>query len=103
MREMHLRQPGFTYRDCGPFTKNKDRIQKFKAAGDSIYVYQNKLDKTCFQKDMAYGDFKGLTRRKDSDKILRDKKFNIAKNPKYDGYQRRLASRSIGFLIINFW
>ena len=65
MREMHLRQPEFTYRDCGPFTKNKDRIQKFKAAGDSIYVYQNKLDKTCFQKDMAYGDFKGLTRRKD--------------------------------------
>ena len=41
---------------------------------------------------MAYGDFKDLTRRTASDKILCDKAFNIAKNPKYDGYQRGLAS-----------
>ena len=41
---------------------------------------------------MAYGDFKDLPRRTASDKILRDKAFNIAKNPKYDGYQRGLAS-----------
>ena len=41
---------------------------------------------------MAYGDFKDLKRRQASDKILRDKAFNIAKNPKYDGYQRGLAS-----------
>ena len=41
---------------------------------------------------MVYGDFKDLTRRTASDKVLRDKAFNIAKNPKYDGYQRGLAS-----------
>ena len=63
-----------------------------KETRDSRHIYQNKLDKDCFQHDMAYGDFKGLTRRAASDKILRDKSFNIAKNPKYDGYQRGLAS-----------
>ena len=54
--------------------------------------YQNEIDKPCFQLDMAYGDFKDLPRRTASDKILRDKTFNIAKNPKYDRYQRGLAS-----------
>ena len=92
MPEMHLRQPGFTCSACGPFTKNKERIKKFKETGDSRYIYQNKLDKACFQHDMAYGDFKDLARRTASDKVLRDKAFNIAKNPKYDGYQRGLAS-----------
>ena len=67
-------------------------MQKFKETGDSPYIYQNELDKACFQHDMAYGDFKYLTRRTASDKILRDKAFNIAKNPKYGGYQRGLAS-----------
>ena len=63
---MHLRQPsvfdksGFTYRACGPFTKNKERIQKFKETRDSRYIYQNKLDKVCFQHDMDCGDFKRL-------------------------------------------
>ena len=88
MPEMHLRQPGFTYSACGPFTKNKTRIQNVKEAGDSPYIYQNELDKTCFQHDMAYGDFKDLTRRTASDKILREKPFNTVKNTKYDGYQR---------------
>ena len=92
MSEIHLRQPGFTYSACGPFTKNKERIRKFKEKEHSRYIYQNELDKACFQHDMAYGDFKDLTRRTASDKILRDKAFNIAKNPKYDGYQRGLAS-----------
>ena len=58
MPEMHLKQPGFTYSACGPFTKNKDRIQKFKEIGDTKYIYRNELDKACFQHDMAYGDFK---------------------------------------------
>ena len=89
---MHLKQPGFTYRACGPFTKNKDRIQKFKETGDTSYIYETELDKACFQHDMAYGDFKDLKRRTASDKVLRDKAFNIAKYPKYDGYQRGLAS-----------
>ena len=67
-------------------------MQKFKETGDSRYIYQNKLDNACFQHDMAYGDFKDLARRAASDKILRDKIFNIANYPKYDGYQRGLAS-----------
>ena len=92
MSEMHLRQPGFTCSACGPFMKNKERIQKFKETGDSRHIYQNELDKACFQHDMAYGDFKDLTRKIASDKVLCDKAFNITKNPKYDGYQRDLAS-----------
>ena len=92
MPEMHLRQPGFTYSACGSITKNEERIQKFKQTGDSRYIYKNELDKACFQHDMAYGDFKDLKRRAAADKVLRDKAFNVAKNPKYDGYQRDLAS-----------
>ena len=65
-----------------------DHLQKTKKE----YTYQNELDKACFQHDMAYGDFKDLTRRRASDEILRDKAFNIAKNPNNDGYQRGLAS-----------
>ena len=99
MPEMHFKKPGFTYSTCGPFTKNKERIQKFKEMGDKNYIYKNKLDKACFQHDMAYGDFKDLARRTASDKVLRDNAFNIAKNPKYDGYQRRVASVVDKFLI----
>ena len=89
---MHLRQPQFVYSACGPFTKNKERIQKFKETGDTSYIYKNKLDKACFQHDMAYGDFKDLTKRTAADKVLRDKAFQIATDQKYDGYQRGLAS-----------
>ena len=62
MPEMHLRQSQFTYSACGPFTKNKERIQKFKEKGYSRYIYRNELDKTFFQHDMAYGDFKDLAK-----------------------------------------
>ena len=79
MSEMHLRKPGFTYSPCGPFTKNKERIQELEKTGDSRDIYQNELDKACFQRDMAYGDFKDSTKRTVSDKILRDKSFNVAK------------------------
>ena len=92
MPEMHLKQPRFTHSACGSFTKSKERILKFKETGETNYIYKNELHKACFQHDMAYGDFKDLARRTASDKILRDKAFNIAKNPKYDGYQRGLAS-----------
>ena len=57
MPQMNLRQPGFTYSAGGLFTKVKERIQKFKETGDSRYIDKNVLDKTCFQHDMAYGDF----------------------------------------------
>ena len=92
MPKIHLKQPGFTYSVCGPFPKNKKRIEKFKEVADTKCIYRNELDKGCFQHDMPYGDFKELPRRTASDKVLRDKTFNIAKNPKYDGYQRGLVS-----------
>ena len=52
---------------------------------------------------MTYGDFKDLTRRTPSDKILHDKAFNIAKNPKYEGYQGGLASMVYKFLDKKPW
>ena len=92
IKEMHLRQPGFTYSACGPFTKNKERIEKFMQSGNIDFIYKNELDKACFQHDMAYGKSKDLVKRTQSDKFLRDKAFKIASDPKYDGYQRGLAS-----------
>ena len=92
MPEMHLKQPGFTYSACGPFNKNKERIQKFKETEDTSHIYKNELHKACFQHDMAYGDFKDIARRTASDEVLRNKAFNIAKNPEYNGCQRGLAS-----------
>ena len=83
---MRLKQPGFTYSACGPFTKNKESIQKFKETGDTKYIHKNKLDKAYFQHDIAYGDFKDLAKRTASDKVLREKAFKIGTNPKYDGY-----------------
>ena len=97
MPETHLRQPEFTYSACGPFTKNKERIQKFKETGDTSYIYKNELDKACFQHDMVYGDFKDLAKRTIGDKVLRDKAFKIASDQKYDGYQRGLASMVYNF------
>ena len=91
MSEMHLRQPQFLYSACGPFTKNKERIQKFKETRDTSYIYKNKLDKACFQHDVAYRDFKDLTKRTAADQVLRDKAFKIASDQKYDGYQKGLA------------
>ena len=92
MPEIHLRQPQFTYSACGPFTKHEQRIQKFKEAGDINYIYMNELDKACFTHDAAYSDSKDLTKRTVADKILKNRAFNIAKDKKYDGYQRGLAS-----------
>ena len=93
MPEMHLRQPQFSYSACRPFTKNKKRMQKFKETGDSRYIYRNELDEACFQHDLAYGDFKNLSKR-----TAVGKAFNIAKDPKYDGYQRGVASMVYNFL-----
>ena len=92
MLEMHLRQPEFTYSACGPFTKNRERIEKFMQSGNTDYIYKNEFDKVCFQHDMAYGKSKDLVKRTQSDKVLKDKVFKIASDPKYDGYQRGLAS-----------
>ena len=83
MPEMHLRQPGFTYSVCGPFTKNKERIEKFMQTGNTDFIYKKELDKACFQHDMAYGKSKDLVRRTQSDNILRDEAFKIASDSKY--------------------
>ena len=92
MPEMHLRQPRFVYNACGPFTRHKERIKESKRTGDTRYIYRNELDKACFQHDSAYADHKDLINRTKADKFLRDKAYNIVSNPKYDGYQRGLAS-----------
>ena len=62
MTEMHLKQPVFTYSACGPFIKNKERIEKFIQTGNTDFIYRNDLDKACFQHDMAYGKSKDLTK-----------------------------------------
>ena len=92
MPEMNLRQPRFVYSACGPFTRHKARIKEFKRTGDTCYIYRNELDKACFQHDSAYADHKDLINRTEADKVLRGKVYDIASNPKYDGYQRGLAS-----------
>ena len=92
MPEMHLRLPQFTYCACGPFSKHKQRIQKLKETGDTNYIYKNELDKACFAHDAAYSNSKDLIKRTVADKILKNRAFNIAKDPKDDGYQRGLAS-----------
>ena len=92
MPEMHLRQPQFVYSACGPFTRHKERIKKFKQTGDTRYIYRNELDKACFQHDSAYADHKDLINRTKSDKFLGDKAYDIASNPEYDGYQRGFAN-----------
>ena len=88
MPEMHLRQSGLIYSAWGPFTKNKERIKILKETRDSRYIYQDELDKACFQHDMAYADFKDLCRKTAADdQVLPDKAFNTATNPINDGYQ----------------
>ena len=83
--EMHLRQPQFVYSACGLFTRHK-------RTGHTRYIYRNELDKACFQHDSAYADHKDLINRTKSDKVLREKAYDIASNSEYDGYQRGLAS-----------
>ena len=92
MPEMHLRQPRFVYSACGPFTRHKERIKEFKHTGNTRYIYRNELEKACFQHDSAYADHKDLINRTEADRVLRDKAYDIASNPKYDNYQRGLAS-----------
>ena len=76
--EMHLKQPGFTYSACGPFTKNKERIGKFMQTGNTDFIYKNDPYKACFQHGMVYGKSKDLAKS--------DKSFKIASDPKCDGY-----------------
>ena len=98
MPEIHLKQPGFTFSACGPITKNKERIEKFMQTGNTDFIYRNELDKAYFQHDKSkgkskdYGKSKDSGKRTESGKVLRDKAFKTASDPKYDGFQRELAS-----------
>ena len=92
MPEMHLRQPRFVYSTCGPFARHKERIKVFKRTGDTCLLYRNELDKACFRHDAAYAKYKDVENRLISDQKLRNSSFDIARNPKYDGYQRGFDS-----------
>ena len=92
MPEMHLRHPQFVYSACGPFTRHKERIKEFKRTGDTRLLYRNESDKACFKHDASYAKYKDVENRLITDQKLRNSTYDIASNPKYDGYQRGLAS-----------
>ena len=93
MPEAHLKDLKVgTYSACSPFTQHNSRINKFIRTGDTNYIYKNELDKACFAHDAAYSGFKDIKNRTTADKIVRDKAYEIAKDPKYYGSQRGLAS-----------
>ena len=95
---MHLRKPGFTCGNCRLFTKSKEKTQRFKETEDLRYIIQFKLDKPCFQHNMAYDYFKDLLRRTTSHKIFCGQTFSFAKSQKYDVYQHGLESMVYAFL-----
>ena len=81
MPQMHLKQPGFTYNVSGPFTRNKERIENFMQTGNTDVIYRNELDKPAFNMMwlMVNQDLAKITQ---SDKVLRNKAFKIASDPK---------------------
>ena len=99
MSDMHLRQPQFVYSACGPFTTHKERIKKFKQTGDTRLLCRNELDKACFKHNAAYAKYKDVENRLISDQKLRNSAYDIASNPKHDGYQRGLASMVYNFFL----
>ena len=92
MPEMYLKYPGFNCIACSPFTKTKERIEKFMQTGNTDFIYKNELDEACFQHDMAYGKSKDLAKRTQSHKVLGGNAFKIASDPECDGYQKGLMS-----------
>ena len=97
MTELHLKQPRFTYSVCRSFTKHRERIKKFRETGNLEHLYRNELDKACLAHDAAYSDSKDLAKRAISDKVLKGRAYEIARNRKYDKYQRALASMDYKF------
>ena len=77
--ESHLKQPGFTYSACESFTKYRERIQKFREAGHLKHLYRNELDKAHFAHYAVYSKSKDLTKRTISNKILKDRAYEIAR------------------------
>ena len=95
-----MKQLGFTYSACGPFTKNFKRIKKFRKTGNLKYLYRNVLDEPCFAQEVHYSYSKDLTKRTISDEILKDRAYQIVINGKNDGYQRALVSTVYNFFEI---
>ena len=92
MPELHLKKPGFTYRACGPFTKYLERTQKFGETGNLKHLYRNELDKASFAHDAVCSDNRDLAKITISDKILKDRAYEITKKRKYNGCQEALVS-----------
>ena len=92
MLELHLNEPGFTYSSCRPLTEHREKVQRFRETDNLKYLYRNKLDKACFAYDAGYSDSKDVAKRTISDKILKDKTYEIARNCNYNGYQNVLPS-----------
>ena len=103
MPKMDLRQPRFTYSTCGQFTRNKERIYKFKEKGNSRYIYQSELDKPCFQHDIAYADYNALPRKTGSNEALRNKAFNLLKIQNMIDIKQFLLQWLKELSIKNFW
>ena len=95
--ELHLKQLRSTYSACRPFNLHRGRIQKFKETGNLIHLYRSELDKASFAHDEAYSGSKDLAKRTISDKVLKQRAYEIARNRKYDGYQRALGSIADNF------
>ena len=85
------------YSAFSSFTIHAKKIQNFLNTGKLDYTYKNDLDKACFQHDMAYNKYKDLEKRTQSDIVLKNKAFKIAINPRYNGYERGLASMVFNF------
>ena len=84
--KLHPKQPVLTYSSCGPFSEHSERIQKLKETGDLQHIYKKELDETCFTHDAAYSHCKDLAKTIVSDKILKDRAYEVAINFKYDRY-----------------
>ena len=83
MPEFHLKQTEFTYSACGLFSKHCKRFQKFREKSNLKQLYRNELGKACFSHDAAYSDSKDLAKRTISDKILKYRAYEIARNYGY--------------------
>ena len=92
MLDLQLKQPGFTYSACGPFTKHRGRIQKFRETCNLKHLYRNETDKACFAHNAAYSDSKDLPKGTISDKIMKDRVYEIVRNRRFDEYERKLAN-----------
>ena len=92
MLELHLKQPEFNYSACAPFTNHSERIRNFRETANLKHLYRSKLDKVCFAHDSAYSDSKVLSKTAISDKILKDRAYEIGRDRSYEGYQRAIPS-----------